>query len=1400
MISGCSDGNIRIYSLLTHQTQKSFNVREGLISTMEVTPNSSLLLMSNKANFYKFSVWEIKRSFSSIFSSFQHKNQITSIKTTRSSNKGITGDLDGVINIWDLVQSILLRTIEAGKEAGILSMEISKDSFRILTGHIDNTIRFWDLETGEQTGISEGHAHPISVMTLTGDGEKIISTGGSSHTLKILIMNKLKTIRVFNKHKKEVKTLDLSKDGKILVSGSADNTICIWDLRTNGLVGVLEGHLQKVLALKLSKDNKKLISAGADHTIRIWDFVNKTCISVIKKVGGWISGMVLSKDELNVLVSCYDGGVYYLNLEKQEIISSYLHKTRVECIEMSQSLDELVAYSGDFTGNILIYDLVTNKQIQRIKGGHAGSVNSLVVSVDKRLFSGGADNLIKIWDVINDKLQLVEIFTAHTGDVMKLIINPIGNKLLSCSADKMIYMWDINNYKQIGEFEGHTASVTTVCISPDGKAMYSGGDDKTIRIWNLNDSRSLPFLNGHTQSITRLAMTTDGKYLVSGSEDRTVIIWDTKKNLQKSVLSGFDGKISGLAITSDGLRLIVGTEGLKTTIWDLEKSSLLDFFQYSLANCRDLILVPGNQKVIIGYSDSLIRLWDINRKEMEGTYEGHCGLVSCLLLTNFSDNLLSGSEDQTIIIWDVKSKERLNTLKGHEKQVNTLCFNWDNSILYSGGDDKRVIMWDFKTCNQLKTFETVKNPINSIKITSDNQKLLVGCAPYESLVTEKKKNLYVWSLKNYQLLPLFDKKSIQGCTSILLSPNNDNIYVASHEKDIYIFNFFTESHKSLKGHSKKITAETLSQDCSFIVLADNDLVITVWDLALSKRKASLEGHKGLIHGLLMTSDNTIISASQDKTIGIWDKSYGVWSDGDDDKNKMFALQGHTAGVLALAISSDESLLISSSEDHSIRLWNIIAKLQLRRFDTKNDVIYALYMNLNGDSFLSGGKERKIMQWNVENEVELPINLAIVNSQIEMLTMSPNQKMVIVFLSSKNMQIWDAMNYTLMSEFPNCPHFRSKPVFLSRNDNRLILYFDKLIDCFTGEIIFTFQTNQDISSFFFDFKNNVYFYLSKSFDLYQLNMNWLATYLFKYLNYDSLSVLRKDPDFICNRKMSCFPFFFSFMHLISIFDKSDLFTSEKLKEIYSETDSQTELFSTFYYLDIFLNTPLDILIQRKNTTLIVKYFKVLFQYFNDKAADYYNKTRFLTYNFRDEYNLANLLCDLSPLIGDDLSIFNDLFDLAYLPLDESIYDNSYVYKELNEPIFIETDSLYTNDKAFIESELLKLEIESKEKKEKDDNEENRSMVKAKIICLPGFNNINLEKTNELYGILGNAQPTNIIFSNKVLSMLADHIWKNQIAFYYKIELLVFLVFFLLFNLNFLYLYQMRTNQYNYELFI
>ena len=72
-------------------------------------------------------------------------------------------------------------------------------------------------------------------------------------------------------HKRFVKSVAFSPDGKRIVSGSWDVTLKVWDASTGRQLRTLKGHAAIVTSVAFSPDGKRIVSGSYDNTLKVWD-------------------------------------------------------------------------------------------------------------------------------------------------------------------------------------------------------------------------------------------------------------------------------------------------------------------------------------------------------------------------------------------------------------------------------------------------------------------------------------------------------------------------------------------------------------------------------------------------------------------------------------------------------------------------------------------------------------------------------------------------------------------------------------------------------------------------------------------------------------------------------------------------------------------------------------------------------------------------------------------------------------------------------------------------------------------------------------------------------------------------------------------------------------------------
>jgi len=270
-----------------------------------------------------------------------------------------------------------------------------------------------------------------------------------------------------------------------------------------------------------------------------------------------------------------------------------------------------------------------------------------------------------------------------------------------------------------------------------------------------------------------------------------------------------------------------------------------------------------------------------------------------------SNTLLSGDNDDSVKLWDVSSGNVLRSLSRQNGPVFGVAFNQDGSQVASASYDKSVITWNSTSGDAL------------MKFPGDFALWTVAFSPDGNTIAAAGdgKVISLWALPSGKFIG-----SMQGTAGeinrIRFSPDGHLLAGGGDDSVVYLWNVSDQSQAAvLKGNTGNILSVAFSADGNHLATADNKGVICLWDVGtgtLSPTKVLSASDGQAINDVLYTPDgNYVIAASADKNIGVWDASSGT---------QVNTLIGHSDAVLSLSISHDGKLLVSSSKDGTIRLW------------------------------------------------------------------------------------------------------------------------------------------------------------------------------------------------------------------------------------------------------------------------------------------------------------------------------------------------------------------------------------------------------------------------------------------------------------------------------------------------
>ena len=285
--------------------------------------------------------------------------------------------------------------------------------------------------------------------------------------------------------------------------------------------------------------------------------------------------------------------------------------------------------------------------------------------------------------------------------------------------------------------------------------------------------------------------------------------------------------------------------------------------------------------------------------------------------------------------------------------------------------DPSVKLWDVATGQVEKTFEGHYDAATSIAFSPDGKKILTGSLDCTAKLWDIETTMEVWTfdmydeardLKNAVYSPDGAKEST--VKSVAFSPDGRTIALGFATSEILILDAAEgKEEKTLKGHTKGITAITFSPDGKKLATSSDDNTARLWDMATGKTVKTYEGHTAEVIGVAFspkTVQNTeegkwLLTGSSDKTAILWDTEMAK-------AERVFT--GNMTAISAVAFSPDGQYIITGSHDKRAKLWEVATGQVQNVFLGHSDLILCLDFSPDGTKIVTGSSDSTAKIWDL----------------------------------------------------------------------------------------------------------------------------------------------------------------------------------------------------------------------------------------------------------------------------------------------------------------------------------------------------------------------------------------------------------------------------------------------------
>ncbi len=527
-------------------------------------------------------------------------------------------------------------------------------------------------------------------------------------------------------------------------------------------------------------------------------------------------------------------------------------------------------------------------------------------------------NEITLWDYVNDRV--VASGLQHGDHIIAIGFVDDGSKLISASANGEIRTWEAASGKAAGELLQLPFSPLSVFIGNSSDRIVSIGFDSEAQFWNLDTNQRDPVRVRRPTGNAAVAQDKSNRLLALGGSDGTVgVYWkDTGSPACSQLRNG--ESTSALAFHPDGRRLAIGGSGGVLQLWDLAGAvPSSHVFQHAGA-VRNAKFSPDGKRCLTIGLDGKALLWDTKTGQQTGPALEHSAAIAECDVSSDGRFFATASEDKTVKLWDGFSGRQIGKALVHDSPVVTLAIGPKAEKIFTGCLDGSVTLWKLGGASLTGTVVfSGKHDGRVMSVAFNPQRSLVASASLDG-------EIRCWDTLTGNPKQSFNTPG--GAFYCVFLP--DGMHLISCGKDAAsILNVVTgqiEQRLQCAGDVRSAS-----------VFDGGDGIITNETMGRTRVWHQMEGRFNLESEFFHESIKSVYFSDMNPEASILAMSGGTLALGDDkpqagatvlfdinERRQMGPPLIHTGYVRRVQFDVTGRKLLTASEDHTARLWEIVS--------------------------------------------------------------------------------------------------------------------------------------------------------------------------------------------------------------------------------------------------------------------------------------------------------------------------------------------------------------------------------------------------------------------------------------------------------------------------------------------